>query len=501
MEVQKTLYDRFRTSARGSVGTLDPKLRRYFREYQREFSGRSSASTLGELTEAYLESDLLICGDYHTLHQAQRTALRLLRSTEGALRARGRQPALALEMLRPSDSRATEDFLAGRISEKHFLKSVEWGRRWNFAWENYRPLFDFARDHGVRILGIAPSKPSSLGERDRFAGTVLVRALAQDPTLCVLALVGDLHLAKNHLPFEVRQIALRAKHRLRLTVVHQNAERLYWKAAEQGLGAEASVLRLRSGVFCVLNAPPWAKLQSYLNWVDASSDKTAETIPASDHTEDFLDLARRVQRVLELEDSVSENFALYWKNEPGLWAKQSTERKICEMLDGYFRPSDRAVILGSANVNNVGAQASVYLHADITQRRWAYSQPGRHFYPAVWVEALGYFGSKILNPHRKCSGPSELAGNPDPVAQEVLRHWEMEKKGGRWRLPLRATSSKAVFYYRVAQLLGRWLGESLYRHLANGRLKPSEIGKLFLTPWNDAAQAREAYLFWRRKAR
>jgi len=141
IQTQRALYDRFRSSARQSSGRLSPTLRRYFIEYQREFTDYKDISSRQELLQALLRSDILVCGDYHTLPQAQRAALRLMTEAVPELRSAGKKPYLALEMLRPSDSATVDRYLIGQIEEKTFLQAIGFARNWGFSWENYRPLF------------------------------------------------------------------------------------------------------------------------------------------------------------------------------------------------------------------------------------------------------------------------------------------------------------------------------------------------------------------------
>jgi uncharacterized iron-regulated protein len=47
-----------------------------------------------------------------------------------------------------------DEFLARRLSEPEFLKRSGWERVWGFSYELYRGLITWARDNGIRILGL-----------------------------------------------------------------------------------------------------------------------------------------------------------------------------------------------------------------------------------------------------------------------------------------------------------------------------------------------------------
>ena len=55
-------------------------------------------------------------------------------------------------------------------------------------------------------------------------------------------------------------------------IVFQNSEILYWKLAERGKEQTADVVRISPRKYCILNTPPWIKLQTFLNWLEKGGD-------------------------------------------------------------------------------------------------------------------------------------------------------------------------------------------------------------------------------------
>jgi uncharacterized iron-regulated protein len=522
LQVQRTLYDRFRTSARQSVGTLSPTLRKYYLEYQREFSDYTGVSSRSELLHAFIRSDILICGDYHTLRQAQRTALRLLVEAVEAVRLRGKHPVLALEMLRHSDTGAAALYLSGELDESRFLKQIRFDRNWGFQWENYRPLFKLAREKGIRVIGLnmpAQAKKPSLRQRDAFAATVLSDAMVQDPRLCVLAMMGDLHLSQGHLPAALeKELARRGKVR-KVVVVHQNPERLYWKLAARGLEHEVGVVKLKKNVFCVMNTPPWVKLQSYLRWLEWSADPHADAPPSvgsqGEYVEDFLELVRTIQKSVGLERPIQDSFEIVWPGHSPSGSpatKVSTfqrkfRRALLSAIGSYFVPGEDAVYLSTPGVNGASTQASVYLHACLSGRWKSFEFPRQDFYSTIWVEALGFFGSKVINPHRRCYGPDDFsdAAKFSLLARRVTEHLSAERRGKMENfrgvaLPAKVASvDRGVFYYRQARCLGQVLGAALYAAVVSDQVRASELQGLFRNPFTDGKKARTLYLKWARR--
>ena len=95
---------------------------------------------------------------------------------------------LALEMLTPQHNAAVKKFLQGKISENSFLEAIGFEENWGFPWENYKALFDFAREHQIEIRGInhhGTFQNSSLKKRDQFAAKIISDLSLKEPNSCV----------------------------------------------------------------------------------------------------------------------------------------------------------------------------------------------------------------------------------------------------------------------------------------------------------------------------
>jgi uncharacterized iron-regulated protein len=115
-------------SARNAVGAPSNALRQYFERYQREFRKVHCHLSQTELLSSLATADIFVCGDYHTLAQARRTALELADGLRQRLEAS--QPLIiALEMLPARFTPIAEDYLAGRLSEG-FLARIGYWKNW-----------------------------------------------------------------------------------------------------------------------------------------------------------------------------------------------------------------------------------------------------------------------------------------------------------------------------------------------------------------------------------
>lgn len=79
---------------------------------------------------------------------------RVQRDVFAALVARDRAWALGLEMVQRPFQPTLERWTAGEIDEAALRQGVEWEERWGFDFAPYRPLFELARDRGLRVVAL-----------------------------------------------------------------------------------------------------------------------------------------------------------------------------------------------------------------------------------------------------------------------------------------------------------------------------------------------------------
>jgi uncharacterized iron-regulated protein len=76
------------------------------------------------------------------------------RDVIAALHATAPRILLGFEMFRQVAQPALDRWVAGVIDEDAFLAETAWRRTWGFPPDLYRPLFGFARLHGVPMVGL-----------------------------------------------------------------------------------------------------------------------------------------------------------------------------------------------------------------------------------------------------------------------------------------------------------------------------------------------------------
>ncbi len=534
IRIQRSMYHRLRQYARAFLGNLSPGLKKYYLEYLRDFQDFKSISSKKELLEAVQRAELVLCGDYHTLAQAQRTVLRLLRECAPLAAQSGRKIILALEMLHATDNAKTKEFQAGNIQEEEFLKVISFHKRWGFRWENYRELFDFARENQLPVVGINLARKTgrpTLKQRDAFASKVLADLSLSDPNAWIFVLVGDLHLATAHLPAELeRQFTKQAAQR-KWVVIHQNNERFYWKLVDKGLEQLVDVVLMKTDAYCVMSTPPWVKLQSHVKWNEILAEEAdAEELPDTvDHADEIKEWCEIIARFVGIEVKGGMDFQIQGPLDFGfLEHLQRSGRynpgqirflaRALGEFGNYFIPGENILFLSSLGVNHAAELAAIYLHAKMSGAQHWFEDPVRDFYPMVWVEALGFLGSKVINHKRKCNGPRDLEslahhtrpkdkGQREAVAAArlALAHLKEEQRLRRSRdrkvfqlhIGGRAGGSdRALLYHKVAKFLGQLLGHALYSAVMENRLSRDELRDLFSNSFPSGEPSCRLYLDW-----
>lgn len=534
LRIQKQIYDSLRVGARAYLGGLRGEMKRYFREYQQDFARFDHISSKQELIARLLESDIVFCGDYHTLSQAQKTVIRLLEEAIVSLEQQRRKVILALEMVTIRDESSLQQYLSGELPEEKFLKAIDFHRNWGFHWENYRSLFHFAASFGIEVVGVnvpGQNRKPTLRDRDRYAAKIIARLTLENPNSLIVVLVGDLHVSQTHLPYEVEKELERCHRSKKTLIIHQNNENLYWKLVAADLEHRVEVLKVRDRVYCVMNTPPWVKLRSHLKWMEWESARTssrrdngARPLEEVDFSDEVVEFLHAIKKFMDIREPLEDDFTVWAPDDIAelscLIQKSDFSRFEIKMIaiylrafESYFIPRKNFLYLASLSPNHAATQAAIYFHGRLSGFESIFTDPNKDFYPFAWIEALGFMGSKILNHKRKCTGVRDLerflqkkrrlrndAGIKDKcrLAKLALRWLERERESvtdHTFGFPRRHTVETVLDYYRLARILGRLLGAALYTAIVDGKVSRKQLVFLFRTKW-DQKSAKELYFHW-----
>ena len=94
------------------------------------------------------ENRIVLVGEHHSDTQHHMAQLAVIR----ALNEAGLQVAVGLEMFRNENQPALDQWISGEIDDKSFEKIYY--DNWNFPWQAYRRIFEYARNHQIPMIGL-----------------------------------------------------------------------------------------------------------------------------------------------------------------------------------------------------------------------------------------------------------------------------------------------------------------------------------------------------------
>lgn len=540
--MQRQLYLRNKEIIESSILVKEPGFKAYEARYRRKVAKYERISSDDEMLSAIMDADIIYVGDYHTCKQSQRSFLRILK----AVIKKRKKIAIGLELIHRSNQTALDKFMGGYLSEKAFLKKIGFHQHWIFdLWENFKPIFDFAAYHRVPVIALdAARRNAGLKERDEAAGRLIADYALENPGRKIFVLIGDLHLAPEHLPFEVEMAVGNSKavgnpksgsskpevgitnskiSRLRTVILYQNSEEIYWKLAKEGIEDRVSVVRIDDASFCRMHTPPVIAQQSYINWLEHEEGE----IDYADAKMSFLELVNRISRFLgiRLKKRDKESVDVYTsgdlsflkrlKRKKGFTKKDfETIKKQVLSSESYYIAAERIVYLANLSVNHAAEEAAHFIKslcAGPEEPRY----PVDAFYANILHEALGFFGSKLINSKRKCAHEKEFKNLVNyfhsvriPPARKleyetaylINEYLKYEKKGR----PLEYSDifeQRTDLFMSITHALGYILGDKMYYAFKEGIISRISLKYLFYDRWESPGTPFKVYSSLREKTR
>lgn len=467
----------------------DKELSKYRSVFQKSTSGSWKPSHRDRLMSQIEQARIVYLADFHALQQSQKSQLRILRSLTGD----GKKRILAVECISHKDQSKLDQYLSGHLSEKDFLKNIEWKKNWGFSWQHYKPIFRWAQKNSVRLIGLNVGSRHlvKLKDRDSFAANILDRELSRLPDHQLIVIYGEWHLCPEHLPLQVRRLT-KAKHKT--VTVLQNDDASYFQLLKKQLSDHVDVLERSTDLFCVQSVPPWVKWQSYLIHLEADlGDKFFDEIDYTDEVQKFLKVIEADLRIqvdhsglavsTDRDSEVYKKISAHKDMKLQKWLKLLIENEV-----SFYSPELSLSYLARPTVNHCSALAMSYFGSRISKRKTSlYDQP-QMFLRLVWLETLNYFGSKVVNPKRKTDTIQDIknslvANQPKDRGRQALRI-ALAQKMRESLILLGQTKSfhmpklQNVSHYReAARILGGMLGEKMYTGFRQGRFHADILHK------------------------
>ena len=466
----------------------DPNSRRkYLRDFSQAFRSYESVIDRQQLMASVNAADLVLIGDYHALPACQKFAASLL---EERAHPGDRPVVLGVEAIFARDQHILDEWWRREIDEEELQQRIRFDLDWGYDWPPFYELLVTAREHGEAIYGLDCMPREDLRKiraRDRHAAHKMAEIRQRHPNAVVMVLFGESHLAPGHLPRMLRE---RLPDERTLTVL-QNVDLLYWRAAgERQERVEA--VRVSDDVVCIFNSTPLEKYENYrlhLSRWGRSDEEGPDLAPTVYNLIDSLVRFLNINRYSS-HNGTEPKFLVDLMPEV---CRRASDTRLRQLLSRHSATEEET----EAMVRHVEQRGSVYLpqvnvfyvrefkmtyvaeeaarflhHACRGLPARGNGHPGTNanrFYAEALEYALGYFGSRVLNPARPAV--------EDGASHELHEASESERK--------KIDSS--------AQLLGYLLGDALYEAYLKGRVSRSMVRQLFLAHLEEPGIAKEAF--------
>jgi uncharacterized iron-regulated protein len=541
IDLQRTLYEKAFRDAHALASGTSRSLLAYSQRFERSLPDRFTKVDLKDLTKQAISSDIVLYGDFHTLRQSQRGLIRVLRAMYERP-TKGRTITIAMEAFRARDQKLIDGYLDGSLDEVEFLRRTEYHKSWGFPWSNFRMLFEFAREHRLRVIGINSDRTGrdSLRSRDDFAATILTTHLYENPEDIVFCLIGEHHLADQHLPRSIVRAAAKRHEKVKVMRIMSNIDRYFFDLPHDKPLITTEYLKLRPDVFCVINSPPWMKWQSYIMWeelrgiadyVDSpdGDEGDSEFDQYTEQTYDidyhFLSISKSLVDFLRIKMKSGDltKFSIYsnlYSEETDKFSSNSPEKqsnmdRILERanVDGvYFVSDSNIVLLNHLSLNNLSEAAGQFVHRVITDFSDENGTDVEKFFRRIIKFAVGMAASKMLNPKRQCLHFEHFS---EYLEQNRHRRLPLQQQGKRecfrnclkfriWmhdhiangsksygRFPKSIIKSDLDLSFEVSRALGLTLGYQLYAGVMSNTMPGSWIRDLFLARADSGSSAHQ----------
>lgn len=487
LETRRSYLDKLKSQVRFMSGAEDMAIERYALANKSLYEKIWNTSSEEDFFKIIKSRKIVLCGDFHSSPSVKRFYIKTIKSF---IEKNKKKPVLALECFEEAQSYNLNLWLKGSLSESLFLERCNWKQTWGFSWESYKSLILELHNLGVEVVCVNHAEPD-FSKRDKKIAQSLDQVARLNPDSLIFCIIGQHHLGPTNLKADLKAI-----HKsLDPVCLHLDPEELYFEIGDITLLDEIHVLNVEDH-FAFFNSPPWVHWQSHLLFLDEYLEETddehdfhSELNKTRDYEVVVWDYIKLMCKDLGVSESLIKRVSVASIDEHQIKG-QFTDKlyKIMQpMLDSetsFYWPEQSEAIMVINSLNHAGSVAGRSLHAQmmkVTHLPWG--EVGE-FKTWVWLEAMGYFLSKLINPKRSPIATHNLSAflnarlgerSSKKIMTMLVKSRVEEIKGHSPDLgPM--TWNEVIY---ASRLKGSLVGESLFELYLRGELE-SETIKTYL---------------------
>ncbi len=106
--------------------------------------------SLDDILPKLYESRIIYVGEQHDKFAHHFNQLKIIKKIHEA----GYKPAVGMEMFQKPFQKYVDDYMAGRIDERTFLKKTEYFYRWRYEYNLYKPIIDYLKEQNIPLIAL-----------------------------------------------------------------------------------------------------------------------------------------------------------------------------------------------------------------------------------------------------------------------------------------------------------------------------------------------------------
>lgn len=479
---RKSILKSIKVQIREILGTRPNHIDKYYLKYKKVFLGKYRRVRKEVLFAKINASKIIFLADYHTLSQAQKFQLEIIKY----LSEKGKKINLYLEPYASSDQEILDVYLKGKINEEYFLYKIKYKKSWGFEWENYKEILNFAKKNKIKVFGINLKREASCEERDEFAANLISKKIVEEKDKIHIVIIGDLHLTPEHLPEKVLK---NFDKNFAYVIIYQNSETIYLKEMEKGREKGLKLVQLNPHSFCVFNAPPWVKYQSFLVYLLKSRILNLEEKNLDDLALDLLTrlgefFSKKWETEIEIKTSDELDFL------PDILNLNEAHHFFHLLQNNYsfFIPEQNIIYLSIPNLLSFVEELAHFIFYKEGNWKNEHIYKEKYFFHRIYYYAFGYFSSKLLLEERHTQSIKELRNllkeksderaekklerlkTAVPYIIKIFENLDKIEKLNKFEILL---DEKLCF--TISRRVGYLLGEKWFKYFKAGKINCEEI--------------------------